>query len=134
MSKSLEEKDYKIKEENMFYHITKKDNLCSIKENGLIPSIGNNAHNFGEIEKAVYLFSDNLTAFDAYSNWFGDCFEEDEDVIILELNEELIKDYKYSEAKYEILVSQKIPYEAIVSIKDANNPESYVINTTKMKI
>lgn len=118
----------------MFYHITKKDNLCSIKENGLIPSIGNNANNFGEIEKAVYLFPDNLTAFDAYSNWFGDCFEEDEDVVLLEINEELIKDYRYSEAKYEILVLKPIPYEAILSLKDANDPDSYSVSKNKYKI
>lgn len=115
-----------------YYHITNKKNLESIKREGLTPRIGKNSEDFGESVPAVYLFPEIESAFEAIINWFGECFEEEDEIVLLEISLDNIIKIEESSAKYEVLVFEKIPYENIISIKDANDEKSY-IKKSRMK-
>lgn len=68
----------------MYYHVTLKRNLQSILENGIIPAIGKRSLEKGEKLPMIYLFPSKEHCEDALLGWLGDCFEnEDDDLIIL---------------------------------------------------
>lgn len=71
----------------MYYHVTLKRNLHSILENGIIPAIGERSLEKGEKIPMVYLFPSQEHCEDALLGWLGDCFEDqDDDLIILSIN------------------------------------------------
>jgi len=61
----------------MYYHITESNNIQSIFEKGLIPSIGERSILLNEKEKCVYLFGSIELAEDAFCNWLSEYIEED---------------------------------------------------------
>lgn len=61
----------------MYYHITESNNIQSIFEKGLIPSIGERSTLLNEKEKCVYLFGSIELAEDAFCNWLSEYIEED---------------------------------------------------------
>lgn len=98
------------------YHLTLLKNLDNIKKNGLIPQIGKNSSNFGEEVPAIYFFKDVVSLEDALTNWLGDCFEEEDELIILELNisEDLPEE---DEGIFEVKILSKISPDKISFLK-----------------
>jgi hypothetical protein len=76
----------------MFYHVTLKKNLKSILENGLKPSKIKRGKGFEQIEPCVYLFKTIEEADDGVCNWLGDCFDENDELVLLEISE--LTDYE----------------------------------------
>lgn len=68
------------------YHITLSSNWPSIKQHGLIPQIGRNSQALGETKPAIYLFPDLKSSNNALDNWFGDLYDDDQDLIRLTIN------------------------------------------------
>lgn len=67
----------------MYYHVTLKRNLHSVLENGIIPAIGKRSLEKGEKLPMVYLFPSQEHCEDALFGWLGDCFEDEEDDLII---------------------------------------------------
>lgn len=72
-----------------FYHITKRSNLKSIMTKELQPLIGPNSAKINEKQPLVYLFNSLSDAQTALSQWFGELFDENEELVIIEINLEL---------------------------------------------
>ena len=72
-----------------FYHITKRSNLKSIITKELQPLIGPNSAKINEKQPLVYLFNSLSDAQTALSQWFGELFDENEALVIIEINLEL---------------------------------------------
>lgn len=71
----------------MYYHVTLKKNLDNILENGIVPAIGKRSIEKDEKIPMVYLFPSQEHCEDALLGWLGDCFEDqDDDLIILAIN------------------------------------------------
>ncbi len=95
------------------YHVTTLDNYNSIFKNGLIPNIGPRSESFGELIPRIYLFPDKTTCYDALSGWLGDEFDEDDELMILQLD---IKGFKTtSDVDYELAISEFIPANRILN-------------------
>lgn len=60
-------------------HVTKDENLPSIRQNGLEPRIGKNSADIGETDVGVHVFFDQDSMTDALMNWDMDWHEGDED-------------------------------------------------------
>ena len=71
------------------YHITKRSNLKSITTKKLQPLIGTNSAKINEKQPLVYLFNSLIDVQTALSQWFGDLFDENEKLVIIEINLEL---------------------------------------------
>jgi hypothetical protein len=67
-----------------YYHVTPKENLSSIMQNGLIPHVGERTKELNE-SKAVFLFPTEEDMEDALQNWLGDCFDEDIELVCLKI-------------------------------------------------
>lgn len=100
----------------IYYHVTPYDNVHSIYDKGLLPSIGERAKKIGEIEPAVYLFKTFVDCEDAITGWLGDELEDTENLVIFEIKLPRHIDVETSAAEYEVLVKQPIPLNCM-SIK-----------------
>lgn len=69
-----------------YYHVTPKRNIASILADGLIAQIGERSEEIGEQQEAIYLFPNVEEMNNALANWLGECFEEEEELIILQLD------------------------------------------------
>lgn len=67
-----------------YYHVTLAENLRSIMERGLTPTVGERSKQLGE-GSAVFLFPDIPHAEDAVSGWLGDQFEEEVELALIEV-------------------------------------------------
>jgi hypothetical protein len=67
-----------------YYHVTPKENLSSVMKYGLIPQVGEWSKELNE-GKAVFLFPTEADMEDALQNWLGDCFNEDDELVSLEI-------------------------------------------------
>lgn len=65
------------------FHVTLKNNLPSIKTQGLIPKVPTD---FEGEEKAVYLFNSKENAEQAILNWLGDRYEDEVELILLTIS------------------------------------------------
>ena len=96
----------------MYYHVTNSDNLKSIMEKGLLPQSGPRSSELGDY--GVFLFNDLDSLEDAISNWLGDLFDEDDELVILEvLIPENVLVYSNDLVGYESYVEYCIPPEYI---------------------
>ena len=96
-----------------FYHITPKNNLSSILEKGLQPSIGERSQKIGEMEAVVYLFPTLEDVEVALSTWLGEAFEDDFELLsLLEIQIENETEI-FSVVGYEVIVKNLIPAERI---------------------
>ena len=68
-----------------YYHVTKIDNLSSILEQGLILQIGERSKEIGETIKRIYLFHSFDDMENALMNWLGECFDEEDELVILKI-------------------------------------------------
>ena len=64
---------------NRYFHVSSKENLYSILENGLIASIG-------ERIEAVFLFPNKEEMDNALYNWLGEQFDDSEELVIFQID------------------------------------------------
>jgi len=98
-----------------FYHVTKTENLKKIFKEGLIPKIGELSQIANERIERIYLFPNEFDMCIALMSWFGECFEEDEELSSLKI--ELPNDFpieegevEYEAYSYEIIPPQYIKF------------------------
>ena len=103
------------------YHITLFSNWPSIKQCGLIPQIGPNSQALGETKPAIYLFPDLESSNNALDNWFGDLYDDDQDLIRLTINCPNSLVHK-SDVEYEIVSYQTIPAKYISQLHGTKVP------------
>ena len=60
----------------ILYHVTDVENLPSIAEQGLVPSMGRLSQKLGENQQCVYFFHDKEDVVNACMNWLGEEFDE----------------------------------------------------------
>ena len=98
-----------------FYHVTKTENLEKIIKEGLVPKIGELSKIANEEIERIYLFPNEDDMNTALSSWFGECFEEDEE--LSSLNIDLPDDFpifegevEYEAYSYDIIPSKYISF------------------------
>jgi len=91
-----------------YWHVTKKENLPLIKKNGLIAKKPLDYQD----ESGVYLFKNKIDAEEAVMNWLGDRFEEDDELVMLPVDKDAVRE-TVSGTDYEIISRQNIPPTAI---------------------
>ena len=95
----------------MYFHVTRMELLPSILHGGLIPTVPRDMP--GE-PSGVYLFPDADAVDTALTNWLGDRFEEDEDLVIIEVDpEQLEEDLFLESVEYERIYTAPIPVAAL---------------------
>lgn len=67
------------------FHVTTAAAFEQIRVEGLRPAIRERAAAAGETEAVVYLFPNRVSAEDAVSMWLGDEFDEDEELVLVEV-------------------------------------------------
>lgn len=72
--------------ENRYFHVTPKQNMESILSKGLIAHIGKRSKEMGETLEAIYLFPTFEEMNNALLNWLGECFQDTEDLVILQID------------------------------------------------
>ena len=72
--------------DNRFFHVTPKRNLQPILSHGLMPKMGERSTKIGEDAARVYLFPSIEEMDNALYNWLGQEFEEEEELLILQLD------------------------------------------------
>lgn len=72
--------------DNRYFHVTPIENLESILQNGLLPMLGERSIDCNENKKAIYLFHSIADMDNALLNWLGECFPEDIDLAILQID------------------------------------------------
>lgn len=113
---------------NKYYHVTPIENLLSIFQNGLVPCIGERSSLIDEELNKVYLFHSKEDVNNALMNWMGECFEEDCELVILELD--IPNDFEIITEKdnngddfWESYAFQTIPSDFITKIFDEYDNE-----------
>ena len=105
-----------------FYHVTLKSNWDSIKEKGLVPSIGKLSEDFGESIPAIYLFKNTDDMDNALLNWLGENLEDyyGEEICLLCLEISLPEDYWINKVSdnYEIVHYDIIPAQYIKILRE----------------
>lgn len=80
-------------------------------KHGLVPSIGVRSAEFGEVKQAIYLFPDEIAMTDALGNWLGECFEEFDNLAVLQVD--ITGAELYSDVEWEIQCISNIGAEKI---------------------
>lgn len=101
-----------------YYHVTKKENLELILKNGLIPQVGERSLDCGENEPLVYLFPTKEDMNFALGGWLGDCFDEDEELVSLELTLPDTFPIYEGDVEYEAISKVIIPSKYITDIRE----------------
>jgi len=104
------------------YHVTLRENLSSILNNGLIPSIGERSSQLTEDSlplesiKRVYLFPTKDDCDTALGQWLGDEFEdvEEDGLVIIEVDLSGIK--TESDCAFEVSVKEVINRDKIIKV------------------
>lgn len=69
----------------LFYHVTNELNMDKINAEGIVPAIGENSRDLGEEIERIYLFNKAEDCDSALGSWLGDCFDEDDNLTIIEI-------------------------------------------------
>ena len=98
-----------------FYHVTKTENLEKIFKEGLLPKIGELSIIANECIERIYLFPNEEDMNTALSSWFGECFDEEDNLSSLKIS--LPDDFpifegevEYEAYSYEIIPSEYISF------------------------
>lgn len=104
------------------YHVTLMDNLESIMEKGLIPTIGERSEEYGEDEEFIYMFPNLEDMEIALSSWLGDWYNDNygEDIVLASLELNLPDDFPVylGEVEYEVVSRKAIKPEFIKFLKE----------------
>ena len=105
-----------------YYHVTPKENIHSILEDGIISHSGERSSQIGD--SGVFLFPSQADMEDALMNWLGDELEEVEELLYLVI--ELPEDWEFtSDVEFEVRSNDSISPEYIVDILDEDNNSVY---------
>lgn len=105
----------------ILYHVTAARHLDAIMEEGLVPRIGERSEVMGEGEAGVYLFTSRTALDEAVMNWLGDAYEEDDDLVVLEV--ELVEGFEISAGfEVETIAREAIPPHRIRLLKRLEPP------------
>lgn len=122
-----------LNKNNRYFHVTLKQNMGSILANGLIAQIGERSKEIGESQEAVYLFPNREEMETALANWLGECFEDDDDLVILQID--LPEDFPvYREIDsngndfYEAYCTCDIPKDYITAIYNEEYDKEIIMN------
>jgi RNA:NAD 2''-phosphotransferase len=96
------------------FHVTTLQSLDSIMETGLLPMIGPRSSKLNEPEPAVYLFPTLDHAADAIANWLGEEFDDEDELVILEI----AKEAPITDHEFEIVFRETIDPSEIISVMD----------------
>lgn len=102
-----------------FYHVTLSDNLPSIMDQGLLPTVGPRSKKVGE-HAAVFLFPSEDDATDALGGWLGDQFDDDDEIAFSLIEVTLpdgIEAHKNDEVDWEYWVTESIPAHCLRIVK-----------------
>lgn len=99
-----------------YYHVTAEKYWSQIKTQGLIPSKQKRGQGFEDSPHGIYLFNTKIEAEEGVCNWLGDCFEEDEVLICLEVEI----------SSSELIPDPELPLSASICLKPI--PASSIIN------
>lgn len=94
-----------------YYHVTLPENVPSILEHGLQPRIGENSSDCGERIPTVFCFPSREYCDEALGQWMGELFDEDEELVILEIKPEKLPGR--SDVPFEVAFERAIPAEEI---------------------
>ena len=108
--------------QNRYFHVTPKCNLKSILENGLVAQVGERSDILGE-KPGIWLFPTFDEMNNALANWLGECFDEDEELVILQLD--LPEDFPIAKEPdsngsvfYEVCCRKNIPADYVSGVYD----------------
>lgn len=101
------------------YHVTTREGLNGILALGLTPQIGPRSQDANEKTEAIYFFASREDTENALMNWMGDCFDDDEELIVLEVDLDGIPQSRKA-GQFEIIVTENLPAEKIVFVYDEN--------------
>lgn len=109
--------------EHRYFHVTPRKNLSAIQKEGLLAQIGDRSQEAKEEAEAVFLFPSKEDMDNALLNWLGEAFEEEDELIILQID--LPADFPVKrdadsngELMYEAYSYKNIPPEYISAIYD----------------
>lgn len=113
----------------MFFHVTSMENVKSIRENGLVPQIGERSAEIREREENIYLFTSYEAMDNALMNWLGEWYNEnygDEcELAVLKVlippEIEIIDEG----VGYEVICRERIPAECIEFYDELGNEISF---------
>lgn len=98
------------------FHVTLRENLAFILDEGLVPSLGDRSRAAGEKSPAVFLFTSREVLEAGLSSWLGEAFDEDAELIVIKCR---YAGRAFSQAvEWEIAVSEPIPVTSIVNVVD----------------
>jgi len=69
----------------VFYHVTTQENYHKIMQHGLVPNVGARSAKLEE-QPQIFLFTDKESMEDAVANWLGDEFDEDKELVVLQVS------------------------------------------------
>ena len=102
-----------------FFHITTGSNWEKIKNEGLIPQVGNRCKEIGETIPSIFLFENKGTALFALHDWLlVELLKESNEVVLLEII--LENGFRLDEdcsCEYAVRSYSKIPPEKIYFVK-----------------
>ena len=96
------------------YHLTKLSNIDSIKQHGLRPSA---PPDMEHEETGVYVFKTEEDAEDAFQNWYGDRYDEEEEFAILTIKTDGLQLFS-TLADYEYISYESIPAANIIKMEE----------------
>lgn len=109
--------------EHRYFHVTPRKNLSAIQKEGLLAQIGDRSQEAKEEAEAVFLFPSKEDMDNALLNWLGEAFEEEDELIILQID--LPADFPVKrdedsngELMYEAYSYKNVPPEYISAIYD----------------
>lgn len=104
------------------YHITELSSFMDgIREQGLVPQIGERAKLIGETETRTHLFASLEDVETGLTTWMADAFDEDSSIVLLELNIDsawAARHIRQEEGQFELWTDQVIPADRIVRVLD----------------
>jgi hypothetical protein len=101
-------------EEDVYYHVTKSNNIDSIMKNGLMPSVGDRSKKMNE-RPSIFLFKSIQDVEDAMMNWLGDELEDHPATLLKIKIPQHVQIYPTS-AGYESQVFDHIPPDYIQNL------------------
>ncbi len=100
-------------ENRTFFHITLAENLSSIMEHGLQPTVGDRSKQLKE-RSAIFLFRTQNDAHDALMGWMGEQFDEDSVFALLEVMVPVeIEIHTSDKLDWEVFVREPIPAQCL---------------------
>lgn len=106
------------------YHVTPVENLSSILQNGLRPTVGTRSAKIKDEQSGIYLFPDLNSVNDAISNWLGDEFDDETELVLLKIDITGLENHISSSVEYELVANRPISPDRISVSSELDLTES----------